>query len=104
MVQPANPSLPIYSFSDKISVGEVPPEMTSVDNILTKYSLTRDTAAKYVDAITQMNQTETAEALDVSRDTINRYKNLFRDMNKQERALLIASLTQDKLLEQATEK
>ncbi len=78
--------------------------MTSVDNILTKYSLTRDTAAKYVDAITQMNQTETAEALDVSRDTINRYKNLFRDMNKQERALLIASLTQDKLLEQATEK
>ncbi len=104
MVQPANPSLPIYSFSDNISVGEVPPEMTSVDNILTKYSLTRDTAAKYVDAITQMNQTETAEALDVSRDTINRYKNLFRDMNKQERALLIASLTQDKLLEQATEK
>ena len=78
--------------------------MTSVDNILTKYSLTRDTAAKYVDAITQMNQTETAEALDVSRDTINRYKNVFRDMNKQERALLIASLTQDKLLEQATEK
>ena len=71
--------------------------------VLEEYGLSRETAAKYVDAITRSNQTQTAEELDVSRDTINRYKNAFAEMNAQERLLLISTLTQEKLLDQATE-
>jgi len=71
--------------------------------VLEEYGLSRETAAKYVDAITRQNQTQTADELDVSRDTINRYKNAFQEMNAQERLLLISTLTQDKLLQQATE-
>ena len=66
--------------------------------VLDEYGLTRETAAKYVDAITRSNQTQTAEELNVSRDTINRYKNAFSEMDAQERLLLISSLTQEKLL------
>jgi hypothetical protein len=65
--------------------------------------MTRETAAKYIDAITRSNQTQTAQELDVSRDTINRYKNAFSEMNAQERLLLISNLTQEQLLDQATE-
>jgi predicted DNA-binding protein (UPF0251 family) len=72
------------------------------DTILKKYSLTRDTATQYINAITQMNQSETAEELQVSRDTVNRYKNAFQKMTDQERLQLIASLTQDKLLQHTT--
>ncbi|WP_435185103.1 hypothetical protein [Halobellus sp. EA9] len=75
-----------------------------VNEILDKYGLSRSTTTQYIDAITQMNQTQTAEQLDVSRDTINRYKNTFHEMNAQERLLLIASLTQDKLLQQTTKE
>ena len=71
--------------------------------VLEEYGLSRETAGKYVDAITRSNQTQTAEELDVSRDTINRYKNAFSEMNAQERLLLISTLTQEKLLDQATE-
>lgn len=71
--------------------------------VLDEYGLTRETAAKYVDAITRSNQTQTAEELNVSRDTINRYKNAFSEMDAQERLLLISTLTQEKLLDQATE-
>jgi DNA-binding XRE family transcriptional regulator len=71
--------------------------------ILEEYGLSRETAAKYIDAITRSNQTQTAEELDVSRDTINRYKNAFSEMDAQERLLLISTLTQEKLLDQATE-
>jgi len=49
-----------------------------------------------------MNQTQTAEELDVSRDTINRYKKQFAEMDAQERLHLISSLTQEKLLNQST--
>jgi len=73
------------------------------DRILNKYDLSKETAAQYIDAITRMNQSETAEEIEVSRQTVNRYKNVFAEMNAQERSLLIASLAQDKLLEQATE-
>jgi DNA-binding XRE family transcriptional regulator len=73
------------------------------DNILEKYGLTRDTAAQYIDAITQMNQSETAEELDVSRKTINRYKHAFREMTRFERSLIIATLTQEALLEDAAD-
>ncbi|WP_336328305.1 hypothetical protein [Halovenus sp. HT40] len=71
--------------------------------VLEEYGLSRETAAKYIDAITRSNQTQTAEELNVSRDTINRYKNAFSEMNAQERLLLISTLTQEKLLNQATE-
>lgn len=71
--------------------------------VLEEYGLSRETAGKYVDAITRSNQTQTAEELNVSRDTINRYKNAFSEMNAQERLLLISTLTQEKLLDQATE-
>jgi len=77
--------------------------MTNVDDVLSKYSLTKGTAQQYVDAITRMNQTQTADELGVSRDTINRYKNAFAEMNAQERILLITALAQDKLLEHVTE-
>lgn len=70
--------------------------------ILEEYGLTQETAVKYVDAITRSNQTQTAEELNVSRDTINRYKKQFSKMDAQERLLLITSLTQEKLLNQAT--
>ncbi len=72
--------------------------------ILDKYGLNRDTTTQYIDAITRSNQTETAEELDVSRDTINRYKNAFQDMNAQERALIISSLLQDHLLENTIDR
>jgi chaperonin GroEL (HSP60 family) len=70
--------------------------------ILEEYGLTRETTVQYIDAITRSNQTQTAEELQVSRDTINRYKNTFAEMNAQERLLLISTLTQEKLLDQAS--
>jgi len=73
------------------------------DDILDRYSLDRDLTAQYIDAITYLNQSETAKAIGVSRQTVNRYKNAFQNMDAQERLLLIASLTQDKLLEQNRE-
>lgn len=76
----------------------------NTDAILDKYGLTRDTVTQYIDAITRLNQTETAEKLGVSRDTIHRYKNAFQEMSDQERALVIASLQQNRLLEKAAEK
>jgi len=66
--------------------------MTTVNDLLDQYGLTRDTATAYIDAITRLNQTETADELDVSRDTIHRYKNEFADMTGKERAFLIVTL------------
>jgi len=75
-----------------------------IQTILEEYGLSRENAGNYVDAITRMNQTQTAEELGVSRDTVNRYKNAFEKMTAQERLLLISSLTQEKLLEQVLER
>jgi len=72
-------------------------------DVLEEYGLSRETTGKYVDAITRSNQTQTAEELDVSRDTVNRYKNAFAEMKPRERLLLISTLTQEKLLQHATE-
>jgi len=80
-----------------------PEDEMKVQQILKKYGLTRDTVTQYINAITQMNQSETAEELDVSRDTINRYKNAFREMTRIERSLIIATLTQEALLERAAD-
>ena len=75
-----------------------------LQTILNEYGLSRENAVNYVDAITQKNQTQTAEELGVSRDTVNRYKNAFEKMTAQERLLLISSLTQEKLLERVSER
>jgi len=48
-----------------------------VKDILKKYGLTKNTTLQYIDAITRRNQTETPEEIQVSRDTINRYKSAF---------------------------
>jgi len=71
-----------------------------VDELLDKHNLERETTTRYIDAITHMNQSETATEIEVSRQTINRYKNTFAQMRPQERSLIIASLIQEKLLEQ----
>lgn len=73
-----------------------------VDEILGKYKLEQDTVTQYINTITHSNQSETAEEVDVSRQTINRYKNAFAQMKPEERLLIISTLTQQKLLEQAT--
>ena len=75
-----------------------------VDEILEKYNLERENATRYIDAITQMNQTQTAEEVGVSRQTVNRYKNAFSQMNTDERSQIIASLAQEKLLERVSER
>lgn len=72
-----------------------------VQMLLDEYGLSRETAAEYIDAITRYNQTQTAEEVSVSRDTINRYKRAFDQMTDRERTLLITSLTQAKLVEQS---
>jgi hypothetical protein len=74
-----------------------------VKDILKKYGLTKNTTLQYIDAIIRLNQTETAEEIEVSRDTINRYKRAFREMTRVERAQLISSLIQEKLLENASD-
>ena len=73
-----------------------------VDEILGNYTLEQDTVTQYINTITHSNQSETAEEVDVSRQTINRYKNAFAQMKPEERLLIISTLTQQKLLEQAT--
>ena len=93
--------LPILP-SNKFQIANNILEM-STEQILEKYGLTKETTQQYIDAITRLNQTQTADELDVSRDTINRYKNAFAEMTGQERTLLITSLEQNKLLKQTTE-
>jgi len=66
--------------------------MTDLDDLLSSYGLTRDTAIAYIDAIVRSNQTETADELNVSRDTVNRYKKAFREMSGEERAFIISVL------------
>lgn len=77
--------------------------MTKVDETLEKYSLTRENVVAYIDAIVRSNQTDTAEAMGVSRDTVNRYKKTFGSMSEQERLLVVSALTQEKLLESGLE-
>jgi len=71
-----------------------------VDKILNKHNLDRDTATRYIDAITRFNQSETADEINVSRQTVRRYKDAFTEMSQRERTLLLASLTQENLFEQ----
>lgn len=66
--------------------------MTEIDNILSKYGLTRANAAAYIDAVIRMNMSQAAEEIGVSTDTVHRYKRAFAKMTEEERALLITSL------------
>ena len=74
-----------------------------VQTLLEKYGISRETTARYIDAITRFNQSDTAEEIGVSRDTVNRYKRAFRQMTASERTFLIAALGQAKLFEEITE-
>jgi DNA-binding transcriptional regulator LsrR (DeoR family) len=69
--------------------------MPNVDDILESYGLTRATATDYIRYIVGCNQTETARQIDVSRDTINRYKKAFNKMTEIERTFLIYTLMED---------
>lgn len=60
--------------------------------------VTVDAISWVLNAATHINQTEAAEELGVSRDTLNRYKNRFAEMNRQERLLLISTFAQKQLL------
>lgn len=77
------------------------PPVTAVDDLLEKYSLTRDNAAAYIDAIVRMNQSETADEVELTRQTVNRYKNAFAQMEAEERAFLVASLFDERWRELA---
>lgn len=69
-----------------------------VDDILDRYNLTRDTAARYIDAIVRMKQSQAADGVEVSHQTINRYKNVFEKMSEPERLIVISSLAHEILL------
>jgi len=71
---------------------------TYIDEILDDYGLTRETTAKYIDAIVQFNQTDTADAIDISRRQVSRYKDAFQQMTAQERLIVVAALAQDQAL------
>lgn len=77
--------------------------LTKIDEVIEKYSLSRDKVIAYIDAIVRSNQTETAEAMGVSRDTVNRYKKVFGSMSEEERLLVVSAVTQEKLLESGSE-
>jgi RNA polymerase-interacting CarD/CdnL/TRCF family regulator len=74
-----------------------------VDEILSEYSLTRETAEDYVDAIVRMNQVDTAEEAGVSKETIRKYKNKFEEMQPMERAVLISELMRERYHEKYQE-
>jgi len=61
-----------------------------------------DAISWVLDAAAQMNRTEVAKELSVSRDTIKRYKNRLAEMNRQERILLTSALGRKQLLKEAT--
>jgi len=70
-----------------------------VDEILEHYSLTCDTARKYIDAIVQHNQSNAADDAGVSRQTVNAYQRTFCQMTDLERAAIISALAHDTLVE-----
>jgi predicted DNA-binding protein (UPF0251 family) len=66
--------------------------VTKVDELLDEYSLTRENARAYVDAIVRLNQTKAADEMGVHRKTVENYKNRFAEMSEEERAFVIAAL------------
>lgn len=72
---------------------------------MAKYNLTRAAAAAYVDAITRLNQTQTAEVVGVDVRTINqKHKKAFAAMSAAERAMVIASVMRDRTYDLLAER
>lgn len=63
-----------------------------VDRLLSEYGLTGANATRYIDAVIRMNMTKAAAEIDVSTDTVHRYKRAFANMSAEERAYLITAL------------
>lgn len=78
--------------------------MTDLDDLLSRHGLTRDTTTAYIDAVIRMNMSQTAAELDVSTDTVHRYKRALARMTEEERAFLIATLFQEKILGQQLDR
>jgi len=74
-----------------------------VDEILKRYSLQRDTARRYVEAVTMGNGKEAAEQIGVSRRTVTNYKHGFKAMSRGERAIVLSELMQERYDEVAEE-
>lgn len=77
--------------------------MTKVDELLEQYSLTRENARAFVDAIVRLNQTKAAEEIGVHRKTVENYKKSFQEMTEEERAFLIAALFDERQRELLSE-
>jgi len=78
-------------------------ERDRVDEILKRYSLQRDTARKYVEAITMGNGKEAAQQIGVSRRTVSNYQAGFNAMTKPERVLVLSKLMKERYDEIAEE-
>lgn len=76
---------------------------TYVDELLDDYGLTKANTVKYIDAIVRLNQTKTAEEIEISRRQISRYKDAFQQMTPQERLTVISALAQEHLLADAAQ-
>jgi hypothetical protein len=70
-----------------------------VDQILSKYGLDRRLAQDYLKNVVYLNQTETADAMGVSRQTVQRYKEKIGEMTQGERVYLLAQLGEESLME-----
>lgn len=77
----------------------LPMDDDTVDEILSEYGLTRETAQRYIDGVVRLNRSQTADELDMSGDTIHRYKRAFNEMSDVERAAVINALAHDTLLD-----
>jgi hypothetical protein len=69
---------------------------TAFERILNKHGMTKETALKYVDGVVRRNNVETAEIMDMSDETVKRYKDKFDRMSETERWIVIAELSQRK--------
>lgn len=67
-----------------------------VDKILKRYSLQRDTARKYIEAVTMGNGKEAAQQIGVSRRTVSNYKAGFKAMSDPERVLVLSHLMKER--------
>lgn len=71
----------------------------NVDQILSKYGLDQRLAQNYLEHVVFLNQTMAAEAMGVSRQTVQRYKRKFGEMTQGERVYLLAQLGEESLME-----
>lgn len=55
----------------------------------------RETAKRYVEAIIRLNQTETAEEIEVARQTVQNYKKAFSEMSQGKRAFVLHKLVEE---------